>query len=219
METITPKLAHRLLNAVEKRIGNQIHRKKVCAGAHLMRQGHDPGEMFVLLKGEMRIYYATPKGDEYLLAIAGPGELVGEVEILTGEKNLCSVEVLQDSQVAVFPPDEYREWLKKDPDFALLVNELLCSRLQKISKRAALHLTHPLEYSVLKLVKDLAGQKGTTTLKISKNKIAGYLGTSVRSVNRILKGLHNQGVLTVSKNQIEFVSSAVLDKSLSAYDH
>ena len=69
METIKPELAHKFLKVVEKRIGNQVEQKKVCAGDHLIRQGQDPLEMFVLLKGEIRIYYATTKGDEYLFKI------------------------------------------------------------------------------------------------------------------------------------------------------
>lgn len=222
METIKPKLAQKILRMVEQKIRtdpNQVQEKNFSAGEHLIKQGDDSQEMFVILKGEVKIYYATLKSNEYLLAIAGPGEIVGEVEILTGEKSLCSVEILMDSRVAVFKKNIYKRWLQEKPDFALLINQILCYRLQKISTRAAVHLTYPLEYSVLKLIKESAFKKSSLTIKISRNEIANYLGTSIRSINRILRKLHNQELLIVSKNEIKILSMDFLNKFLAIHEN
>ncbi len=222
MESIKPKFARKLLRAVERRIQiapNQIKEKNVSAGAFIIKQGGDPKEAFVILEGNVKIYHATLKSNEYLMAIAGPGEIVGELEILTEEKNLCSAEALINCRVAVLDRNIYRKWLNEDHKFALLMNQILCSRLQKISTRAAEHLTYPLEYSFLKLIKASALKKSSQTIKISKNEISSYLGTSVRSVNRILKNLHNQKVLSISKNEIQILSMDFLEKFLSIHEN
>ncbi len=222
METIKPKLTQEFLSVVERRIRNnpnQIQEKPFSAGELLIKQGDDSQKIFVILKGKIKIYYSTLKGDEYLLAIAGPGELVGEVEILTGEKSVCSVEVLMDSRIVVFGKNTYKRWLQEEPDFALLINQILCYRLQKISARAAVHLTYPLEYSVLKLIKESALKKSSQTIKFSKNEIANYLGTSIRSINRILKNLHKQRLLLVSTKEIKILSMDFVDKFLSIHEN
>ncbi len=170
-----------------------------------------------MLNGSVRVHLDTPKGTEYLVALEGPGELIGEVEALTGEQATCSVTAIMKSKVAVIPNATYQRWLKTDHSFALIVNKVICRRLQLFTKRAAINLSYPMEYSVLKLLKMTSSQASSSHVNISKEEIANYLGTSTRSINRILKDLQTKNVLSTSKG-IEIVSMGNLEQAMRSHD-
>ncbi len=221
MEAIKPKLAQDLLKLYARRCeerGSYTVEKTFHAGEFLIHQGVTPQKVFLLLQGAVKIYHTTSKGNDFLMAIVGPGEILGEAEILTDEPPNCSVKTLWESRVAVLSRKAYLDWLRDDEDFALSVNQVLCYRLQNISTRAATHLSYPLEYSILKLFQSLAEEKKSAVLKITKTEIADYLGTSVRSINRILKKYQEQKVITAKKDEILLPSLPTLEKLMGDFE-
>ncbi len=197
---------------------DQIRERRALPKEVIIEQDSAPKELFFILKGKMKISHTTLKGKEYLMAVAGPGELVGEVEILTDENHLCSVKAMTECRLGVVDKTTYRNWLGEDHGFSLLVNQALCYRLQKISTRAAMHLTYPLEHSLLRYIRDAVQAAPAQKLVVSKKELAEYLGTSPRSINRILKKLQEQEILYVSKDEISVVSMAFLEQFLLIHD-
>lgn len=173
MKALQNKLAQELLTAYEAGPPFLAHREiemYLQAGELLIQQGDEPRNVFIVLEGAVKIYHSTMKSNDYLIAIEGAGEILGEVEILTGVAYSCSVTAVEKTKVAVIKKEQYQQWLKVDHDFALLINSILCDRLQKITKRAATHLSYPLEYSALRLLKLLSLDSQSITLSVSKGK-------------------------------------------------
>lgn len=222
MKSIRSDLAGQILQLVEKRMETHPHKiteNKVSPGKVIIAQDGAPNKLFFILQGKVKIFHTTLKGSEYLMAVAGPGELVGEVEILTNENHICSVKALTDCRLGVVEKTAYRDWLREDHSFSLLVNQAICFRLQKISARSAMHLIYPLEYSVLKYIKDAVQASPVKKLYVSRKELAEYLGTSPRSINRILKKLQEQEILSVSKDAIRVVSMDFLERFLLVHEH
>ncbi|SDK94349.1 cAMP-binding domain of CRP or a regulatory subunit of cAMP-dependent protein kinases [Maridesulfovibrio ferrireducens] len=221
MEALHNKLALDLLKAYEVRSLSLAHQGLevfLRAGENVILQGSAPKNVFIILEGAVKIFHSTLKSSDYLIAIEGPGEILGEVEILTGELYSCSVEAIENVRMAALTKEDYLQWLESDHDFTLLINKIICDRLQKITKRAATHLSYPLEYSVLKLLKLLSNDSNSRVLFVSKGEIADYLGTSFRSVSRVLSILYEREILKSGNGTIEIVSIDTLNNVLSAYE-
>ncbi len=186
-------------------------------GESLIQQGDFPENVYIVLSGSLKIHHNTPKGAEFLVAIAGPGEIIGEVEALTREACVCSATSLKKSTVGVIPKEAYAQWLEEDHGFALLVNLAMSYRLQKVVRRSATHLCYPLEYSVLKLFAIQVQEEGSTRLPATKEELANYLGTNTRSINRVLKDLEQKNVLRSSK-ELEITSLEQLEWAIRTYD-
>lgn len=222
MKSIRSDLAEQILQLVEKRMKthpHQIVENIISSGNVIIEQDGAPKKLYFILQGKMKIFHTTLKGSEYLMAMAGPGELVGEVEILTNENHICSVKALTDCRLGVVGKTHYLDWLREDHSFSLLVNQSICFRLQKISARAAMHLIYPLEYSVLKYIKDAVQASPDQKLCVSKKELAEYLGTSPRSINRIIKKLEEQELLSVSRDVLRVVSMDFLERFLLVHEH
>ncbi|MGR3713952.1 MAG: cyclic nucleotide-binding domain-containing protein [Shimia sp.] len=65
--------------------GAQWHRAE--EGEYVFHMGDDPGDgAYLILEGEAGLGYPTPDGETHLVAVAGPGTLVGELALLRKEK-------------------------------------------------------------------------------------------------------------------------------------
>ncbi|WP_027185109.1 Crp/Fnr family transcriptional regulator [Desulfovibrio inopinatus] len=220
MQSVHKELAQELLAAVARRFRQGqagISEAVIQPRTSIILQKESPEFVYIILHGSMKIHLNTPKGNEFLVAIEGPGVLFGEVEALTGEAATCSVTALMESKVAKISLQAYPNWLNEDHAFALLVNRIITYRLQIMTKRAATHLSYPMEYSVLKLLKMMAEERSSLRLHVSKEDIANYLGTSVRSINRILKDLCSKHVISPAQ-KIEIITMEGLENVMRQYD-
>ncbi|MEH0157823.1 Crp/Fnr family transcriptional regulator [Limibacter armeniacum] len=182
---------------------------------NLLEQGTPPKQIFILLEGSVRAFHTTSKGNQYLIGLFGKGEVMGEAEILFDSPCFCSVETISQCKAVLIPKPLYQDWMDHDPAFSLHMNKLLAWRLMRISERASTHLSFPMEYSVLKLINSA---KDDETLDLNKENIAQYLGTSVRSINRIIRRLIGKGLLQYEDKSLKIVSEKDLAEEMRKYE-
>ncbi|MGN7611945.1 cyclic nucleotide-binding domain-containing protein [Magnetococcales bacterium HHB-1] len=99
-------------------------------GAFLIREGEESQNLFFLLNGKAAV---LQKGQQKPLALLKPGDVVGEVTFLIGDRRTTSVRTLQDMYVLSLAPDtmpqlsaDIRERIK---------DRLLLHLLQKIHRQ------------------------------------------------------------------------------------
>jgi predicted acylesterase/phospholipase RssA/CRP-like cAMP-binding protein len=81
-------------------LSNQLERIDVPGGSALFRQG-DPGDsLYILLRGRLNVSLSDPEtGVEKLVGVTAPGESVGEIGLLTGERRSATLWAARDSQL------------------------------------------------------------------------------------------------------------------------
>jgi CRP/FNR family transcriptional regulator, cyclic AMP receptor protein len=77
------------------------------AGTVLFREGEEPGAVFLVLEGRVKVHVATAKGHEVLLAVKEPGELLGELAAIEGVPRSASATVLDDLSAVVVPAHRF----------------------------------------------------------------------------------------------------------------
>ena len=81
-------------------------------GTLIFSQGDDSDGMFIIREGKIKVFMSDESGKEMLIAILGPGEIVGEVASLDGQPRTASVsaqaawwsEVMDSAARALAPP-------------------------------------------------------------------------------------------------------------------
>lgn len=69
------------------------------AGELLFRQGDPADALYIVASGELQVRAATFDGEDVVLAMLGPGSVVGEMSLIAGGPRSATVEVLSDAQV------------------------------------------------------------------------------------------------------------------------
>ncbi|MCP4818865.1 MAG: cyclic nucleotide-binding domain-containing protein [Shimia sp.] len=100
--------------------GAQWH--SVEAGEYVFRMGDDPGDgAYLILEGEAGLGYDTPEGDSHLVAVAGPGTLVGELALLRKEKRALDMYAKSDLQTLRLGESEFMAVVENDASTAFRI--------------------------------------------------------------------------------------------------
>lgn len=91
----TARLLHRFTGPLAPdtmaALAGQLERVSLPAGALLLRQG-DPGDaVFFVVAGRLRVFTIRDDGHEVRLGEVGPGESVGEMALVSGDRRMASV--------------------------------------------------------------------------------------------------------------------------------
>ena len=100
-------------------------------GQALMRAG-EPGEtMHIIQSGRLRVPIRDPDGVEKMVFHLGPGDLVGEMALLTGEPRSADVEAEEATTTLVIDRDTLQPLLAEYPSLAQFLSEILGRRLEE----------------------------------------------------------------------------------------
>ncbi len=104
---------------------SEFERVLYRSGEVLCRIGDPAEHAFVVVEGELKI--ANAVGRE--LARLGPGELVGEIALLTNQRRTAQVEAACDTWLMMLSRSDFDRQLRERPEAARAVLELLAHRL------------------------------------------------------------------------------------------
>ncbi len=91
----------------------------------VVTEGDPTDTLYIVVSGRVKIYASDEKGKEVVLNHAGPGEYFGEL-VLDGGPRSASVVTLEPTRFLIVPKEDFRDFVKKSPGFALhLVHKLI----------------------------------------------------------------------------------------------
>jgi diguanylate cyclase (GGDEF)-like protein len=79
----------------------RCHRLSLARGEHLIETGAANKHLYLILGGELRVYLADRSLPEH--AVFGPGDCVGEMSLLDGQKASALVLAAEDTQLLAMP--------------------------------------------------------------------------------------------------------------------
>jgi NTE family protein len=110
--------------------------RRALAGDWVIREGDHADDLFVVLRGRLRVVASSNEGDR-TLRILGPGAAIGELALLTGAPRSASVQAVRDTTLLQLRRDRFAELMERDGRFAAAVARELASQLQASGGLAA----------------------------------------------------------------------------------
>ena len=91
----------------------------------------DPGDgCYRIEKGLLKVSIVSGSGDERILAILGPGAIVGELAVLDGLPRSASVLALRDSDLLFVSKPKFDQYAQNHPELYQHLLMVLASRLR-----------------------------------------------------------------------------------------
>src|SRR3989304_2372458 len=89
-----------------------VEAREIAAGKELFREG-DPGDgLFLVVAGEIDVIKRGPRGDRSLARL-GPGEVLGEMSLITADARSATGRAMVDSRVLRLPAQPFRAPLRE----------------------------------------------------------------------------------------------------------
>jgi len=177
---------------------------KLAADELLFLAG-DPGEGFYQLnEGLLKVSMASPKGAERILAILGPGSIVGDMAVIDGRSRSASVSALRDCKLSFISRSAFETFAAKNPEVYKHLLNLLAARLRDTDQVVAAGTFLPVKGRVARAMLDLAAAFGNDVgggrivirQKLSQSDVAAMAGIARENVSRILNEWMRLKVIT-----------------------
>jgi CRP/FNR family transcriptional regulator, cyclic AMP receptor protein len=199
-----------------------IHRS-FPRGQALFHVGQVPDRVLLLRKGRVKVETTTSAGRAVVLAVRGPGELVGELAALDEQPRSASIVALEPVEAIALSHQDFRAFLLARPTAALALLAELSRRLRDAdSKRIEYAAGGTLERVSARLL-ELCERFGEASdgaveisLPLSQEELAGWTGSSVESVGRALQTMRSLGWIETSRRKIRVLDGDALRRSAGA---
>ena len=103
----------------------------------LARQGEAGDEMYIILEGEIEVSVDGTAGNREVLARRGPGEVVGEMSIISREPRMASLIAASELRILRIAQKEFEGILRERPQTGLAVMRVLIKRLKEAQRSEA----------------------------------------------------------------------------------
>jgi CRP-like cAMP-binding protein len=95
----------------------------------IVRQGTPGGEMFIIIGGDVQVFFDKPEGGRVRLAELGPGEIFGELSLFDNAPRSASVITANDVSLLVLKRDKLENLLKNNGDMAVKIYSAIVKKL------------------------------------------------------------------------------------------
>jgi CRP-like cAMP-binding protein len=155
----------------------------------------DPGDGFYRLEdGLLKITIAAATGAERILAILGPGAIVGDLAIIDGLPRSATVTALRPSKVQFVSRQAFDTFAAKNPEIYRYLSKVLAARLRDTDEIVAAGSFLPLKGRVARALVDLGeafgqnvgGKRVVIRQKVSQSDLAAMAGIARENVSRIM---------------------------------
>lgn len=168
--------------------------RKLAADEVLFVAG-DPGDgCYRVEQGLLKVSMISPSGAERILAIVGPGGIVGELSTIDGLPRSASVTAVRDAELTFVSRAAFQAFAEGHPKVYEVLVTLLASRLRDTDGVVAAGSFLPLKGRVARALLDLAEAFGQDVgqgrilirQKVSQSEVAAMAGIARENVSRIL---------------------------------
>ncbi|EQA36343.1 cyclic nucleotide-binding domain protein [Leptospira inadai serovar Lyme str. 10] len=174
------------LSGIPKTIWNEAGRlytlRKIGYGDFFIKQGKVPTEFAFVFSGQLREYYLTEKGDEYIKSFCFPGEFTGSYfDLLSGHPSTCNIRAISDCVLGVAKFSDYTRLYEKNIAWERLGRRTAELLFLKKARREYELLALSAEERYESLKKNYPGIEEL----VPQYHIASYLGITPVSLSRI----------------------------------
>lgn len=183
--------------------------RRYVARQDLIREGDEPGPMFVVLEGWVCRYKVLPSGTRQILAFLMPGDAC-DLHIKLLEQMDHSIQAITAASVATITRGQMQAVMRDHPNVASamytaqLVDEgIMRAWIVSMGRRSApervAHLICELYLRARNI--GLTGE-GEFALPLSQSVLADALGMTTVHINRVLKELRLAGAMSVKRGSV-----------------
>jgi CRP-like cAMP-binding protein len=186
-------------------------------GAPLFLEGDMGASVVIVRTGHVKVYATSAEGHERVLAIRGPGEVLGDLSAVDGQPRSASGVALGPVEAHVIPAADFRTFLAETAGAAFALLQVTMGRVRDSDRlRIEFGAVDACGRVAIRLV-ELAETVGEPvaggvrlTLPLTQDDLAGWISASREAVARALASLRKRGLITTARREITILDLAGL---------
>jgi len=185
---------------------NLISHKK---GQILYYEGTKPLGIFCINSGVVKIYKTASNGKEQIIHLSQKGDFLGYSALLGEENYTNSAMIVEDAKICFIPKEAFLATLFNNTPFFKRITKALSHELgvleEKLTDATQKSIRERLAYILLQLGSTYGvegGENQKIDLVLSREEIAGMVGTATESVIRLLSEFKKDNLIELDGKRI-----------------
>jgi CRP/FNR family transcriptional regulator, cyclic AMP receptor protein len=169
-------------------------------GDVLFREGEPGDRLYVIATGKVKVGRRAPDGRENLLAVLGPGEMIGELSLFDPGARTATATAVADTSLYELEHSGLVAWIEHHPGVATHLLGALAGRLRRTNEAVADLVFSDVPGRVAKSLLGLSERFGSPVADgirvahdLTQEEIAQLVGASRETVNKALADFAARG--------------------------
>lgn len=187
------------------RLRNLVRPERVPGDVLVVSQREPTSEACVVLSGMLKVYVERPDGSDVVLAMLGPGEVIGELNLIDHLGRSANVVTLEPSHLLWLDESLFRDSFTSIPKLAENILTILARRLRlanaQIQALAVLAVQGRIAHQLLAFADAYGAEDDAGHVRIypqlTNADLASMVGADARQVSRVLSSFHRNDLLSI----------------------
>jgi CRP-like cAMP-binding protein len=184
-------------------------RRRFDAGTTLFVEGDLGGNVMILHAGHVKVFAANRDGPGVVLAVRGPGDVLGDLSAIDREPRSASGSALDAVEAQVIGTEDFRDFLANTPGAGLAMLRIVIGRMRDSDRlRIEFGERNTLGRVALRIL-ELSESTGEErdgairiTLPLTQDDLAAWVASSRESVGRALASLRKREIIATARREI-----------------
>jgi CRP-like cAMP-binding protein len=193
----------------------RVSHKAMPESAVIMHEGSTGENVALVLAGRVKLVARGVGDRSVVLAIRGPGELIGEMAALGGTRRSATAVAVEDVELGVLPGEDFRGYLREHPDAALVLLRSLVGRMTEATRGLVELATQDSVGRVARRLIELGANHGGPAagpyeLELTQDELASWTGATRETVSRALRLMRQLGWVATGHRTITVLDPAAV---------
>jgi CRP/FNR family transcriptional regulator, cyclic AMP receptor protein len=188
------------------RLSACIITKSVKRGANIFAKGEPGTSLFAIGAGTVKISVRSAKGKDAVFNVLGKGAIFGEIALLDGHPRTADATAITDCELCVVERQDFLPVVREEPEIALRLIEILCSRLRRTTEQAGeamfLDLPSRLAKALMRLLEADTASMRDRKISITQKNLSKIIGMSRESTNKQLRLWQHKKWVHLERNAV-----------------
>jgi CRP-like cAMP-binding protein len=187
------------------------------AGVQLFRQGSMPDTVYFISDGLLKLARVDCEGNEVIVCVRGVGWLLGATTVILEQSHATTAHTLTACTFHRIAARVFRAYLMTKPSFSLYVHQMQSHEIRESVVRLSALMLHSARQRLIDLLLQVSRSMKSASSKSSgacplniplkQWELAQLLSISPEHINRLLRGLEQEGLVHRRKRSLVICDS------------
>ncbi len=188
-------------------------------GETVFNEGDALNGIYCIKDGVCKLSKLSDNGKDQIVKLVKKGELLGQRSLISEESTNLSAIAIEDMQVCYIPKQEILQFFNENNQFSLNMMKSVCGDLKDADDNmvnlAQKTVKQRLAEVLIKLETDFGTHEdGSLKIQLSREEIAGMIGTATESCIRLLSEFNKEGSISLQGKKITITNKKELQRIL-----
>jgi CRP-like cAMP-binding protein len=175
----------------------------------------DPaGQVFLITSGTVKVSIPDEQGHEVVIALHRGGDVFGELALFDDGGRSATVTAITETHTLALARQEFIDTLERNPDAMRRMLALLVRTVRRSTGHVEDLVFLDLPGRVAKCLLDLADAAGGDEVGLTQEDLAGFVGATRVSVNRVLADLEKRGAIKIGRRNLHLRDRDLLQREI-----